>query len=243
MKRLLLMAAACCLLNACATVNPMAVDKKTTTVDTATKSVVLMSVDVSRSDDSRYVPNPFVVKVERPGAQAKADRDNFKFGKDVGSFQKDGHTVYMVSMALLPGDYVLADIEGLASAFPFNGFFSVPLLVHFSVKPHSVAYVGHITAKLRPKKDGEFRAGPLFPLIDQSATGMSTSTWDISIDDSYAKEATLFRTTYPALANASIDDAPLPAFDRTAAQRWWDGTNTDDKKAAEASQSKASAPK
>lgn len=239
MKRLYFIAAACCLLSACATVNPMAVDKKSKTVDTTSKSVVLMTVDVFRSDGSRYVPEPHFVKVERPGAQDKADRDNFKLDKQVGTFQKDGHMAYMVSMALTPGDYILSDVVGLASAFPFNGFFEVPLLVHFTVKPHSIAYVGHLTAKLRPRNEGEFRAGPLFPLIDQSATGMSTSTWDIALDDSYAKEVGLYRTTYPALTGSTIDDSPLPPFDRAVVQHWWDGENTSDNKTVVATQSQS----
>lgn len=237
-KKLWFIAVVCGLLNACATVNPMAVNKATTTVDTASKSIVLMTVDVSRSDDSRYVPVPYVVKVERAGAQTKSDRHNFTFGKDVATFEADGHPVYMVSMALAPGEYVLGEVTGNASAFPFIGTFNVPLVIPFTVKPNAVAYVGHLTAKLRPRKEGEFRAGPLLPLIDQGVTGLSGGTWDVSIDDGYTHESPRFRTAYKALSNTTIENSPLPPFDRAAVQRWWEGTTSDDKKTVTASEPK-----
>ncbi|GAB3540962.1 hypothetical protein GCM10027343_10830 [Noviherbaspirillum agri] len=74
MKRLFVAALMGLALTGCATVNEMAFDKESRTVDTSAKSVVLMTIDVSRSDESRYVPNPFVVKLEKPNAQSKEER-------------------------------------------------------------------------------------------------------------------------------------------------------------------------
>jgi hypothetical protein len=207
----------------CATVNPMAFDKQTKAIDTKDKSIVLMTVDVSRSDGSRYVPEPFVVKLEKPGAQNKEDRQNFKFSKDTDSLQENGHELYLVRFALVAGEYRLMEVTGMARAFPVNGFFTVPLLADLKVKPNSVTYIGRVTAKLRERVGNEFRAGPVAPLIDQAIAGMSGSTWDVTIDNAAPKDIGLFRDTYPALKDVAIDAAPLPAFDRAAVQRWWDG--------------------
>jgi len=212
----------CAVLAGCATVNPMAFDKSATTVDTSAKSVVLMTIDVSRPDDSRYVPNPFVVKLERPGAQSKAERQNFTFGKD-DAIVEAGHTVYLARMALEPGPYRLGDITGNANAFPIISQFMVPLLLDLQVKPNSITYVGRVSATLRPRQESEFRAGPLIPLIDQAVSGMSSGTWDVTIDNLSQRDVATFRANYPALAQAPIDVAPLPPFDRAAVQRWWDG--------------------
>jgi hypothetical protein len=158
-----------------------------------------------------------------PDPHTREDAQNFGFGSKTGSYEKDGHTVYLISMAIAPGRYVLADIVGNASAFPVMGLFRVPLLVGFTAKPHSIIYLGHITAKLRHREDGEFRAGPLVPLLEQAVAGMSTGTWDVAIEDDADKEIPRFRTQFPALASSMISDEKLPPFDRVKAQSWWDG--------------------
>jgi hypothetical protein len=223
MIRSIAAAIVCCVVTGCATVNPMAFDKKSTTVDTKEKSIVLMTLDVSRSDGSRFVPEPFVVKLAKPGAQSKEDRQNFKFGKNTDALQENGRTVYLIRLALAAGEYKLSDVTGMASAFPINSMFVVPLNLDLNVKPGSITYAGRVTATLRDRVGDEFRAGPLLPLIDQAITKMSSSTWDVSVDNLAEKDIALFRATYPVLNNAAIETAPLPKFDRAAAQRLWDG--------------------
>jgi hypothetical protein len=229
MYRLLAVIAACCFVSGCATVNTMAFDKNTSSLDTSTKSVVLVAIDVSRSDDSRYVPKPFVAKLETPNAKSVEERQNFRIDKDLDFVEQDGHKIYLARMALAPGKYKFDNVTGMASAFPFNGLFYVPVVSEVTVKPHSVMYVGRITAKLRERKKDEFRAGPAIPLIDQAATGFSGGTWDVAIEDMSDKDLPLFRTTFPVLASISIDSTPLPPFDRIAAQRWWEGVQPKDK--------------
>lgn len=207
----------------CATVNPMAFDKKSTALDTREKSIILMAIDVSRSDGSRYMPEPFVVKLEKPNAQSKEERQNFKMSKDADALQENGHSLYLARLALVAGEYRLDDVTGSASAFPITSMFSVPLNLNLNVKPGSVTYVGRVTAKLRERVGDEFRAGPVVPLIDQAVSGMSGGTWDVSVDNLAEKDLALFRATYPVLNNVTIETAPLPAFDRAAVQRWWNG--------------------
>jgi hypothetical protein len=219
-----------CFLGGCATVNHMAFDKNANSVDVSKKSVVLIAIEVKRTDDSRFQPVPFVVKLERPNAQSKEDRDNFKLDKDQDVVvSEDGRTLFLTRMALAPGPYRLMVVDGFARAFPINGLFEVPLLTDFTVPPGSVAYLGRVSATLRSRKSGEFRAGPLLPLIDQSVAGISTSTWDIVIENRSDIDVPLYQKTFKALASASISVSPLPPYDRAAAQRWWDHNSTQDK--------------
>jgi hypothetical protein len=111
---------------------------------------------------------------------------------------------------------------GQIKAFPFYGIFMVPLLLDFEVAPHSVTYIGRITAKLRPRQEGEFRAGPAVPLIDQAVAVMSSGTWDITVEDRAKEDISLFWTHYPALATMPINSDPLPPSDRMAVQQWLD---------------------
>ena len=213
-------------LSGCATVNHMAFDNEATNVDTRSKSVVLMTLDIGRDDDSRFVPEPLVVKLERPDAQTKEERQNFKLDTSDDSIEENGHRVFLLRMALAPGPYTLFEVFGRARAFPINAFFVVPVMASLDVPGNSVTYVGRITARLRPRSETEFRAGPVIPLLDQAIAGISNSTWDITIDDRYDHDLVLFRDNFPALSRASIGRRLLPPFDRALVQRRWDGEAT-----------------
>ena len=220
----------CSVLGGCATVNQMAFDKKSNSVDVSTKSVVLMAIDVSRPDKSRFEPVPFIVNIEKPNAQSKQDRQNFKLDKNADTVKtEEGHTLFLARMALEPGQYKLLAVTGFARAFPINGLFQVPLQTDLNVQPRSIVYVGRVTATLRSRESGEFRAGPLLPLIDQAVAGMSNSTWDVTLDDRSDKDLPLFRETFKAAESAPIVKSPLPPFDRVAVQRWWDHNSPKDK--------------
>lgn len=211
------------MMSGCASVNPMAFNKDTQKIDTTEKSILLMTVDVSRSDGSRYEPYPFVVKTEKPEAESKEDRFNFTLNKDIDMVKEGERNIFLARMALKPGEYKLREVMGSASAFPFIGTFMVPLLADFVVKPGSVTYIGRVTAKLRPRVGEEFRAGSVFPLIDQSVTGLSSGTWDISIDDMAGTDLAHFRENFPALVGVTVEKSILPAYDRAVVQRIWDG--------------------
>jgi len=207
----------------CANVNNMAFDHASTTLDTKVKSIVLLTVDVSRSDGSRWVPEPKIAKFEKLGATNNEGLQNFRLDKRIDATQVDDKSIYLVRVALAPGQYKFQEIFGMASAFPVHGFFDIPVGADLNVKPNSVTYIGRITAKLRKRVGNEFRAGPVAPLIDQAIAGMSNGTWDISIDDLAQQDLAFFRESFPVLRYAVIDTVALPAFDRAAAQRRWDG--------------------
>jgi hypothetical protein len=229
-----------CALGGCATVNHMAFDKDASSVDVSKKAVVLVAIEVKRLDDSRFQPVPLVVNVEKPNAQSKQDRQNFKVNKAQDVFvSEDGRALFLTRMALEPGQYRLVAVTGFAQAFPINALFQVPLVTDFNVQPGSITYLGRVSATLRSRNSGEFRAGPLFPLIDQSVAGMSTSTWDVAIENRADIDVPLYRKTFKALTSASIASAPLPPFDRAAAQRWWDRTSAQEKDPAKPAEAAA----
>jgi hypothetical protein len=223
----------CGVLGGCATVNHMAFDKKANSVDLSSKSVVLVTIDLSRSDKSRFELLPFVIKFEKPNAQNKQDRQNFTLSKDADTVKtEDGHTLYLARVALEPGPYKLTEIMGNTGAFPIAQFL-VPILSDFNVPPRSIVYVGRVSATLRPRESGEFRAGPvgLLPnqLLAQSVAGISTSTWDVTIGDRSDSDLPLFRQTFKAVESAQVVKSSLSPFDRAAVQRWSDNNSLKDK--------------
>ena len=221
MYRILIPVIAGCVLSACATTKDMALNEDTKTIDTSKESIVLVALDVFRSDGSRYTPEPEFMWVNKGSDLEKKDLIKFELDSDDAE-NRDGHGVLLASMALAPGEYNLYSINGEARGFPFRGFFDVPIHQNFTVKQGRITYIGHITARLRPRSDKEYRAGPVIPLIDQAATGLSGGTWDTTIEDMSAKDIPSYRARFSALSSEAIVTDSLPAFDRAAIQRWWE---------------------
>ena len=96
-----------------------------------------------------------------------------------------------------------------------------PLHEGVEINPNSIVYLGHIDATIVERKDGELRAGPVIPLVDQAVAGFSGGTWDISVTDQFDDDVTAFKKDFPALTNASIDREVLPAWDKQKATEWW----------------------
>lgn len=216
----------CSVLSGCATINTMAIDKTSTTVDVSFKSVLLMTLDFSRSDKSRYfAPSYFFVHFEKPNAQSKADRQNFEVTPEDQIITNGGQAIYVLRIALEPGEYQLKGITGLAFSFPFNGNYLVPPLMDINVHKNAVTYIGRIKVIHRPRKENEFRAGPMIPIIDQAVMGISSGTFDIAIVDMSKDDGEIFKSTFPALRDTVIYTAILPDFDRPKVQRWWESEN------------------
>jgi len=85
-----------------------------------------------------------------------------------------------------------------------------------------VYYLGHVDATVRERTGNEFKAGAPIPLIDQAVAGASSGTFDVAITDRWTQDESLFKNKYPALKKATINKSVLPAFDRDAAQKWWE---------------------
>jgi hypothetical protein len=222
MKRLLLsLLASAALLAGCATPQQMAFDRKATSIDTSTKSVVLMIVDVSRADASRWQPEAKLLSLELAGAKSAEERFTYPIAGDDDLVVLDKKNVVLIRMALAPGVYQMQSIWGMASAFPIHGYFNVPLTGTLKVEPKSVSYAGRINAVMRPRKDGEFRAGPPTPIIDQAISGMTGSTWDVAVVDNFSQDISLFEDRFPSVKTVKVVKNMLPPFDRDAVQKAW----------------------
>jgi hypothetical protein len=204
----------------CATVAPMSPTTATSSVDTSKNSYALMTVTLKNAYHTSYQPSPIVVHMERGAADSRADRLNFKFD-DQATTTSDNGNHYFVRIPLAPGKYVMRGITGQSGIFPFHGMFFTPLHETVEIKPNSIVYLGHVDATVVERKDGELRAGPVIPLIDQAATGFSGGTWDIRVSDEFDQDVAEFKKDFPALTNASIEREVLPAWDKQKATEWW----------------------
>lgn len=205
----------------CASPQQMAFDRKTAQIDISKKSVVLLTVDVSRQDESRWQPEAKILGLSRNGGQVAEDRLTYPLTQEDDVVPVGARNLVMVRMALEPGEYQLGQIWGMASAFPVHGYFNIPMTGSLNVAPQSVTYAGQVKAVMRPRKDGEFRAGPPTPILDQAISGMTRSTWDVEIVDAYSKDMALFEDRFPAVKTVKVEKSLLPPFDREAVQKAW----------------------
>jgi hypothetical protein len=208
----------------CANRLPMGIDSSTSSLDLNEKSLLLLTVDLSRKEPSRFQPVPqtlWLGTVDAAGTVTNARM----LGLDGDGWisVSDDKTLYAYRVLVPEGTTAITGISGLAKAFPVIGRFYVPLRMEVPVGKPSVLYLGRVEALLRPREDNEYRAGDVIPLIDQSVTGMSSGTFDVQIKDKSATDLPLLRSTYPALASAKIETKLVPVVDREYVDRTWRG--------------------
>jgi hypothetical protein len=222
MKKLygVLIAVVVMFLSGCATPIRMSPTKETQALETTKSSVLLMSLTMKNDFHPSYQPSPIVVNVERGDANQRADRLNFLFDQD-GTEESKTENHYLVRMSLPPGKYVVRGITAQSGIFPFHGMCYTPLNYDIEVKPNSIVYLGHVDAAVVERKDGELRAGPVIPLIDQAATGFSGGTWTVDVADRFDQDMGDFRKVFPVLEKADVQDEVLPAWDKKKATDWW----------------------
>ena len=116
------------------------------------------------------------------------------------------------SFALPPGDYRITQFTGRTdlgfAILPVFGQFDPSFERSFSIGANDSVYLGHIIARLVEKKSSdEERAGPILPLVDQAATGMSNGTFKFEVVDDYQKDIEYIKVRYPTVANRSFRKA------------------------------------
>lgn len=213
------------LVSGCATSTKMAFHKETDTLSADGNPIFLMTVTCRNNYKPGYQPELKVVNVEKQEAKERKDRLNFTTDKkaQLAAGEKEEGNGYLVRMELASGDYVLRGLTGTSGTFPVMGTFVAPLNLDLTAKGSGVYYLGHVNATVRERKDGEFRAGPPIPLLDQAVTGFSGGTFDIEISDRQVEDEALFKERFPVLSNVAIQKAILPPFDREKAQKLWEG--------------------
>ena len=205
----------------CATPTKMAFQNESDVI--GSKPIFLMTATLKNSYKTSYQPELLVVNVEKKDAKDSKDRLNFTMDEKAKlktDAPEDGSR-YLLRMEIENGDYVIRGLSGYSGVFPVRGSFFAPL--HADTKSDGVGifYLGHVAATVREGKEGEFKAGPAFPLIDQAVTGFSGGTFDIEITDQFEKDGADFKAKFPALRNVNIQKVILSKFDREKAQQWW----------------------
>lgn len=209
-------------LTGCATSQKMAFENNTDTHPT--KPVYLMSVTLKNNYRTSYQPKLLTALVEKKDAKEDKDHLNFDMdaaGKSEADTPEAGNS-YLLRMELENGEYVIRGLSGFSGTFPFHGTFFAPLHADTKSNGSGVFYLGHVSATVRERKENEFKAGVMVPLIDQAVTGFSGGTFDIEISDQLDKDQALFKSKFSALQNVTIQKSILASFDRAKAQQWWD---------------------
>lgn len=211
-------------LTGCATPHNMALQDDSEVITEGSKPILLMTATIKNIYKESFQPKLLVVHLEKPDASKTEERLNFKMddkGKNESDNAVEGNHYY-IRMQLEPGEYVVRGLTSIASSFPIHGFYFAPLHSTINVEESGVYYLGHVDAIVRERVGEEFKAGPAFPLIDQAIAGASTGSFEIEIHDNLELDEDLFKSKFPALQNITLQKAVLPAFNRDAAQKWWE---------------------
>ncbi len=183
-------------------------------------AVYLMMVTLENKYRPSFQPRMVGVFVDR--------KDGDKWEKQSHSADIGGVVVvpgapvnsYAARLELPPGEYRLRALFASGYAFLVNGFFEVPMYAPLQVRePSGVFYLGNVRATVREAKEGEVKAGPPVPLIDQAVVGASGGTFDVVIADAWKTDEPLFRSQFPALAKVPVRKAVLPPYDRARVKR------------------------
>lgn len=186
------------------------------------KPLFLMSIVVKNDYSERLQPRILNVILERDSGAAKPEVLVFRMD-DKGTITPDsGNSTYLVRFPADVSPHIVRGFNSMASAFPIHGIYFLPLHASISKSEGGVYYLGSIKAVIRERKDNEFRAGPMIPLIDQAIAGGSTGTFNVEISDAYDADVVQFRKTFPALNDVEIKRSVLPKWERAKAQLFWE---------------------
>ncbi|MDD3144428.1 MAG: hypothetical protein PHG32_09625 [Candidatus Cloacimonetes bacterium] len=180
------------------------------TLDLSENSVLLLKFETSNTINTLFKPRINKLELRNLTTNKKYNVYFPYSGIDIGQSDK---ALHWLSVYLPAGYYKIDRVKGQASALLLNGNFDFPTTINFNLPPNSASYAGTISMTLRDinPDSGEVRAGSIFPLIDQTASGFGKGTFDISIASSQ-EDLKLFRLRKMALANADIvtDTATQP---------------------------------
>lgn len=209
--------AATLLLAGCAGPAKMPFSDETNSSIQPDKAVFLLTATIRNAHKPSHQPEVRIVAVEKGSREKSSGNVSFK----VDSKGTEGNT-YLVRMELERGEYVMRGLHGMSSSFPIHGFFFAPMHANIVSSEPGIYYLGHVEAVARAREPGDFKAGPMIPLIDQAIAGASTGTFDVVISDRWATDERRFKNKFPVLKNAEIKMAILPPFDRAFAQKYWE---------------------
>ncbi len=207
-------------LSGCATVHEMAVTKATEKIGFDGNGLLLMSLEIANDYKPDYQPEVIVTHVETPGANSKKDRHNYKTDLE-GTVTSSSGTRYLLRMSIPPGKYVIRGASCMYRGFFILGSCFLPIHNDIHVLSNTTTYLGRVSGVIRERQKGELRAGPMIPLIDQTVTGFSSSTFDVQITDAWEEDKNTYTSIFPALKNTIIEKNIMSPFDKERAYNWW----------------------
>ena len=184
----------------------------------------LMTVTVKNTYKERWQPNILNVILTKNTEGGKSESRVFRMdSKGTIAAKTDADTtVFLVRLRVSESFNTLTGMNAMASAFPIHGFYFLPLYASLGSDGPGVYYLGSVQATIRERKDNEFRAGPVIPLIDQAVAGASSGTFDVTIVDRFDQDIELFKSTFPALNGTLVVKKILSTWDRSKAQLEWE---------------------
>ncbi len=210
LARSLLLIAACSLL-ACTTRMPL--DETPPITKPIGHGIAIFKLTTQNEyTDYELVPDSIAVVQSESGNNGKTY--TFGFGEPVDDPQNRLCQMYG-SLALPAGGYRLDELTGrtsfgFAGILPVRGLFSQPVEKSFTIDNGELVYLGHIRARLIEKtSDDQHRAGPVLPVIDQLATGLSDGTLVFDVLDDYEDDITILRSRHSLSADLTIRKAIL----------------------------------
>jgi hypothetical protein len=207
------------ILSGCApTIAKMAPNRKDTQMFQSQKALILLSLKIEHPVKPTMQPKATMIYLfaEPEGRYIFSPVD------EDACIQGSNDSEYLLRIPLPAGHYHLRTVEARNGNFISTGTGYMPILGDFEVKPGAVIYLGRVEGRTRERKNDEFRAGLVTPIMDQSFRGWSESTWDVVIKDAADADLPLFRAAFPALNGVNIDKQILPPFDRQKAQSLWE---------------------
>ena len=193
-----------------------------TVVDPNVKVTLLMTVTLRNDNHPSYQPRLWRVDAEKPDGKGDYERIVYWMDTD-GAVVSEEKTDYQVRLVMDPTVHVIRNMMAKSGTFFITeGYFNIPLHMDVNITNPGVYYVGHIEAVVRERKEGEFRAGAMMPLINQCVVGASSGTIEVAVEDRFESDIGAFKDRFPALRNVQIQKAILPQWDRVKAQQWWE---------------------
>lgn len=188
------------LLSGCASNTKMAFSNDTDVISKSGKPIFLMSVTLKNSYKN-FQPKLSVVTVDR--AVQVDGNPGYDFGIDDKAKNEidtaEAGNSYLLRMELENGEYVIRGLTSGKFAVLVYTTFYTPLNLNLKSAGTGVFYVGHIDATVRERKENEFRAGPLAPLLDQAVGGASGGTFDVVVSDQWDSDKQKFTSKFPLL--------------------------------------------
>ncbi len=211
----------------CATHQGMAtLDEKSATQPPA-KAVYLLSVTLKNNLVPAYQPKLVSVKLQQHGVSdypkiILIDADHLSKSESLSPTTGNS---YLLRLELAPGDYTLLGINSVGQSMFIASPFFTPLAKRLTVSEPGFFYLGHIQAVIRERKGPEFHAGGMLPTQEQRLTGGFGGTFDVEITDQWNTDRAGFAKRFPVLAQVTVENKTMAAFNRDRVQAWWELNN------------------